>query len=102
MHISRFSMSSLTVEAPKVLSAPFSIPEKTMMGPGPTNVPERIRKAMALPTIGHLHPEFCKVIFPWNQFSIWVIQYSEFEEYMQSVEITEILFHAFLVKIPWK
>lgn len=33
-----------------------------MMGPGPTNVPERIRKAMALPTIGHLHPEFCKVM----------------------------------------
>ena len=70
MHISRFSMSSLTVEAPKVLSAPFSIPEKTMMGPGPTNVPERVRKAMALPTIGHLHPEFCKVIKLWIKFIV--------------------------------
>ena len=55
------TMSKLTVEAPKILSSHLSIPEKTMMGPGPTNVPERIRKAMALPTIGHLHPEFCKV-----------------------------------------
>ena len=59
--VSRFRMSTLTVEAPKILSSPLVIPEKTMMGPGPTNVPERIRKAMALPTIGHLHPEFCKV-----------------------------------------
>ena len=54
-------MSKLTVEPPKILSTPLSIPEKTMMGPGPTNVPERIRNAMAQPTIGHLHPEFCKV-----------------------------------------
>ena len=55
------TMSKLTVEAPKILSTPLAIPEKTMMGPGPTNVPERIRNAMAQPTIGHLHPEFCKV-----------------------------------------
>ena len=59
--VSRFRMSTLTIDAPKILSSPLVIPEKTMMGPGPTNVPERIRKAMALPTIGHLHPEFCKV-----------------------------------------
>ena len=55
------TMSKLTVEAPNILSSHLSIPEKTMMGPGPTNVPLRIRNAMAQPTIGHLHPEFCKV-----------------------------------------
>ena len=55
------TMSKLTVEAPKILSSHLSIPEKTMMGPGPTNVPLRIRNAMSQPTIGHLHPEFCKV-----------------------------------------
>ncbi len=31
---------------------------KTLMGPGPSDVPRRILDAMARPTIGHLDPEF--------------------------------------------
>ena len=53
---------SLTVTPPENLKGPLTIPEKTLLGPGPSNVPDRILKAMALPTIGHLHPEFCKVM----------------------------------------
>ena len=63
----------------------MNIPLKTMTGPGPSNCSERVLKvtilqmlarekqtkyswahsssfqAQSLPTIGHLHPEFCKV-----------------------------------------
>ena len=53
---------SLIVSPPETLKGALTIPEKTLLGPGPSNVPERILKAMALPTIGHLHPEFCKVM----------------------------------------
>jgi len=55
-------MSAFTVPAPDALKTPLSIPEKTLLGPGPSNTPERVLKAMALPTIGHLHGEFCKVM----------------------------------------
>ena len=53
---------SLIVTPPESLKGALTIPEKTLLGPGPSNVPERILKAMSLPTIGHLHPEFCKVM----------------------------------------
>ncbi|HUK78360.1 MAG TPA: alanine--glyoxylate aminotransferase family protein [Thermoleophilia bacterium] len=37
---------------------PFQPPRRTLMGPGPSNVPDRVLAAMARPTIGHLDPEF--------------------------------------------
>ena len=42
--------------APKVKS--FTPPEITLMGPGPSDVPDEILEAMARPTIGHLDPRF--------------------------------------------
>ena len=35
---------------------------RILMGPGPSNVHPRILQAMALPTIGHLDPEFVKIM----------------------------------------
>jgi len=32
------------------------------MGPGPSNVAKRVLEAQALPTLGHLHAEFCTVM----------------------------------------
>jgi len=44
------------------ISAPvipaFQPPRRTLMGPGPSDVPQRILDAMARPTIGHLDPAF--------------------------------------------
>ena len=61
----RRSLSSsampLSVPAPASLAAPISVPLKTMTGPGPSNVADRVLQAQALPTLGHLHPEFTKV-----------------------------------------
>ncbi len=37
---------------------PFQPPRRALMGPGPSDVPERILAAMARPTIGHLDPAF--------------------------------------------
>jgi len=53
---------SLSVPPPASLSEDLKIPQKTLAGPGPSNVSERVLQAQAQPTIGHLHPEFCKVM----------------------------------------
>lgn len=53
---------SLSVPRPPVLAEPIQVPKKTMTGPGPSNVSERVLQAQALPTIGHLHPEFTKIM----------------------------------------
>ncbi|MBL4617938.1 MAG: alanine--glyoxylate aminotransferase family protein [Robiginitomaculum sp.] len=36
----------------------FHPPNRVLMGPGPSDVPSRVLKAMAQPTIGHLDPAF--------------------------------------------
>lgn len=36
----------------------FTPPQRTLMGPGPSDVPQRILNAVAQPTIGHLDPAF--------------------------------------------
>lgn len=44
------------MQAPKITS--FQPPRRTLMGPGPSDVPQRVLDAMARPTIGHLDPAF--------------------------------------------
>ncbi len=40
----------------------FHPPERTLMGPGPSDVNPRITEALARPTIGHLDPEFIRLM----------------------------------------
>ncbi|OWF46714.1 Serine--pyruvate aminotransferase, mitochondrial [Mizuhopecten yessoensis] len=54
-------MSSLS-PPPESLFHPMDIPRKLLMGPGPSNCPPRILNAGALPALGHLHPEFTKIM----------------------------------------
>jgi len=42
----------------KVMTSSFIPPKRTLMGPGPSDVPQRILDTMARPTIGHLDPAF--------------------------------------------
>lgn len=58
--------SKLEVEVPKSLSKPLVVPNKLMMGPGPSNCSPRVLHAMGYPVIGHLHAETLKVIL-YNQ-----------------------------------
>lgn len=40
------------------MSLVFDLPNRILMGPGPSNVAPSVLQAMALPAIGHLDPEF--------------------------------------------
>ena len=40
----------------------FLPPRRTLMGPGPSDVSERILNAMARPTLGHLDPDFQRMM----------------------------------------
>jgi alanine-glyoxylate transaminase/serine-glyoxylate transaminase/serine-pyruvate transaminase len=46
----------MKVARPEIRS--FQPPVRTLMGPGPSDVPPRVLSAMARPTIGHLDPAF--------------------------------------------
>jgi alanine-glyoxylate transaminase/serine-glyoxylate transaminase/serine-pyruvate transaminase len=46
----------MSITKPAIAS--FQPPRRTLMGPGPSDVPQRILDAMARPTIGHLDPAF--------------------------------------------
>ncbi len=46
----------MLISAPAIAS--FQPPKRILMGPGPSDVPQRILDAMARPTIGHLDPAF--------------------------------------------
>jgi len=38
------------------------LPERVLMGPGPSTVHERVLRAMARPLLGHLDPEFLQIM----------------------------------------
>lgn len=40
----------------------FTVPSRTLMGAGPIDVPERVRRALMQPTIGHLDPAFIELM----------------------------------------
>jgi alanine-glyoxylate transaminase / serine-glyoxylate transaminase / serine-pyruvate transaminase len=42
-------------------SAPFSVPQRILLGPGPSDVAPSVLRALAQPTMGHLDPELGKV-----------------------------------------
>jgi alanine-glyoxylate transaminase/serine-glyoxylate transaminase/serine-pyruvate transaminase len=44
------------------MANPISIPQRVLLGPGPSDVPPRVLQALAQPTIGHLDPVFLKVM----------------------------------------
>jgi alanine-glyoxylate transaminase/serine-glyoxylate transaminase/serine-pyruvate transaminase len=40
----------------------FHPPRRTLLGPGPSDVPARVLEAMARPTVGHLDPEYLRLM----------------------------------------
>jgi alanine-glyoxylate transaminase / serine-glyoxylate transaminase / serine-pyruvate transaminase len=40
----------------------MSIPERILMGPGPSSVPQRILRALGSPTLGHLDPRYIEIM----------------------------------------
>jgi alanine-glyoxylate transaminase/serine-glyoxylate transaminase/serine-pyruvate transaminase len=43
-------------------AAPFVAPSRVLLGPGPSDVPPRVLAAMAAPTIGHLDPQYLRLM----------------------------------------
>lgn len=54
----------------------FEPPVRTLMGPGPSDVPLRVLEAMARPTIGHLDPEFVRMMDELKQLLRYAFQTS--------------------------
>jgi len=43
-------------------ATPFHPPRRLLLGPGPSDVPPRVLEALARPTIGHLDPEYLRLM----------------------------------------
>jgi len=41
---------------------PLDPPQRVLLGPGPSDVPARVLQALAAPTIGHLDPEYLRIM----------------------------------------
>jgi alanine-glyoxylate transaminase/serine-glyoxylate transaminase/serine-pyruvate transaminase len=48
--------------------------ERLLMGPGPSNVPDRVLRALSAPCIGHLDPEFLTIMDETQQLLRFVFQ----------------------------
>lgn len=46
----------------RMLTTAAQLPRRILLGPGPSEVPARVLQALALPTIGHLDPEYLRVM----------------------------------------
>lgn len=51
----------MDVQPPKALKCALKVPQKLLMGPGPSNCPPRVLYALSQPVLGHLHGETTKV-----------------------------------------
>ncbi|NXN65761.1 SPYA protein, partial [Himantopus himantopus] len=54
--------SLLRVPPPQGLLRPLAVPERLLLGPGPSNVPPRILAAGGRQLLGHMHPEVLQVM----------------------------------------
>lgn len=69
----------MDLEMPESLKKPLLVPEKLLMGPGPSNSHPLVLTAMSLPVLGHMHPELFQVsdIFLLENIDtgdLWVLQ----------------------------
>src|SRR5258705_3477596 len=65
-------MPSETIPAPNVPQ--LSPSPRILMGPGPSDVHPRVLQAMATPLLGHLDPEFVKIMNETQQMLRYVFQ----------------------------
>lgn len=56
------AMSSLSVPPPTVLQQPMHVPERLLLGPGPSNIPPRILSAGGRQILGHMHRETFQIM----------------------------------------
>ncbi len=54
--------------------SPLALPQRTLRGPGPSNVHPRVLKALSAPVVGHLDPEFFKIMEENKEGLRWLFQ----------------------------
>ncbi|XP_069720706.1 alanine--glyoxylate aminotransferase isoform X1 [Phaenicophaeus curvirostris] len=54
--------SLLRVPPPQELLRPLAVPDRLLLGPGPSNVPPRVLAAGGRQLLGHMHPEVLQVM----------------------------------------
>ncbi len=54
--------------------SPLKLPQRILLGPGPSNVSPRVLSALSLPVVGHLDPEFFKVMEDNKKMLRWIFQ----------------------------
>uniref|UniRef100_A0A0K0DSY5 Alanine--glyoxylate aminotransferase n=1 Tax=Strongyloides stercoralis TaxID=6248 RepID=A0A0K0DSY5_STRER len=54
--------SNMKVEKPLQLLEPMNVPPRLLMGPGPSNMRNDIQESTCKSLLGHLHPEFTKIM----------------------------------------
>ncbi|XP_024419770.1 alanine--glyoxylate aminotransferase [Desmodus rotundus] len=64
----------LLVPPPEVLLKPMSVPNRLLLGPGPSNLAPRILEAGALQMIGHMHKEMYEIMDEIKQGIQYVFQ----------------------------
>ena len=47
---------------PAAAAEPLNVPQRVLLGPGPSDVPPRVLQAMAAPTLGHLDPLYLRIM----------------------------------------
>jgi hypothetical protein len=47
---------------PNLPTTPLSVPHRTLHGPGPSTAHPRVLATSSLPMLGHMHPEFGKIL----------------------------------------
>src|SRR5258705_13467593 len=65
-------MPSQSISAPVV--GQLSPPPRVLMGPGPSDVHPRVLAAMSMPLVGHLDPEFIRIMNETQQMLRYVFQ----------------------------
>ncbi len=61
-NLSKMAELKTKVPVPQQLLVPLTVPNVHLFGPGPANPSMRTYNASAMPLLGHLHPEFCKIM----------------------------------------
>jgi alanine-glyoxylate transaminase/serine-glyoxylate transaminase/serine-pyruvate transaminase len=56
------------------MASPLDLPERILLGPGPSNVHPRVLRALAAPVVGHLDPEFFKIMEDNKTMLRWLFQ----------------------------
>lgn len=52
----------MDVKPPKAFEQKLVVPDKLLLGAGPSNYSERVQKALDNPVLGHMHPETLKIM----------------------------------------